>query len=266
MNPWPIDAPPEVVPMDDLLTASPGWRRPAGYVIATAGVALLVAALLPFRDDVDVLSMGWAFLGLVVVAAAVGGLGPGILASFLAFGAYNYFFFPPYHTFRVAEPEHVVVLVVFLALSVLIAVLLARARSRAEIAEARERELRLQQDLATALVDPSPDNERYALVLGLMVSQLGLGGVSLYVTPATGGGLDPLTSVGEPGSAPELERLPLVVGRRSLGLLVATGSRPALSDAERRTLAAFGNQLALVLERDRMLRASVETQRSPSSR
>ena len=96
-----------------------------------------------------------------------------------------------------------------------------------------------------------------------MVSRLGLDGVSLYVTPATGSGLDPLTSVGETGSpAPDLERLPLVVGRRSLGLLVATGSRPALSVAERRTLAAFGNQLALVLERDRMLRASIEAQRS----
>jgi two-component system sensor histidine kinase KdpD len=199
-----------------------------------------------------------------VVAAAVGGLGPGIAASFLAFGAYNYFFFPPTHTFRVAEPEHVVVLVVFLGLSVLIAVLLATARSRAEAAEARERELRLQQDLATALVDPSPDNERYALVLGLIASRLGLTAVDLYVTPVSGSGLDLLTRVGAEdaaSSAPDLERLPLIVGRRTLGLLVVRGERAPLSDAERRTVSAFGNQLALVLERDRALLASVEAQR-----
>jgi two-component system sensor histidine kinase KdpD len=251
--------------MDDLVTAAPRWRRPAGYVIATAGVALLVALLLPFRDDVDVLSMGWAFLALVVIAAAVGGLGPGIAASFLAFGAYNYFFFPPTHTFRVAEPEHVVVLLVFLGLSVLIAVLLATARSRAEVAEARERELRLQQDLATALVDPDPSNERYALVLGLIATRLGFASVDLYVTPSAGSGLDLLTRVGDDegtGSpAPDLERLPLIVGRRTLGLLVVRGERAPLSDAERRTLSAFGSQLSLVLERDRVLRASVEAQR-----
>jgi two-component system sensor histidine kinase KdpD len=239
-------------------------RKVAGYAIATIGVAILVAVLLPLRDDIDVLSMGWAFLALVVVAAAIGGLGPGIAASFLAFGAYNYFFFPPTHTFRVEEPEHIVVLLVFLGCSVLIAVLLASARWRAEVAESRESELRLQQDLATALVDPSPDNERYALVLGLIASRLELDQVELYVTPATGSGLDPLTTVrGDGGGSdvPDLERVPLIVGRRTLGLLVVQGDRGPLTEAERRTLAAFGNQLALVLERDRALRAGVADQR-----
>lgn len=242
-------------------------------MLAVGGTSLLVAVLLSLRDDVDVLSMGWAFLALVVIVTVVGGLGPGVVASILAFASYNFFFFPPYHTFRVAEPEHIVVLLVFLGLSVLIAVLLASARSRAEIAQARERELRLQQDLATALVDPSPDNERYGLVLRLIVSQLRLDLVDLYVTPTSGSGLDLLTTVvaGEPrgsmpgsspweSEAPDLERLPLITGRRNLGLLVARGEREPLSEGERRILGAFGSQLALVLERDRLLRATVERQ------
>ncbi len=255
--------------MDDEATRPPApWRRPIGYALATAGTALLVVALLPLRDDVDVLSMGWAFLALVVITAVVGGLGPGIGASVVAFVMYNYFFFPPTHTFRVAELEHIVVLLVFLGLSALIAVVLAKARARAEIAEAREHELRLQQDLTTALVDPSPDDERYGVVLRLIASRLRFDRVDLYVTSPAGSGLDLLTSTG-PGEPDlessdddraDLERLPLIVGRRSVGLLVAQGERGSLTQAERRILTAFGNQLSLVLERDRLLRASVDQQ------
>ena len=148
-------------------------RRVTGYLVATLGTGLLALALVPFRDDVDALSMGWAFLAVVVLATLLGGLGPGITASLVAFATYNVAFFPPYGTLRVGHPEHVVVLLAFLALSALISVLLARARTRAERAEARERELRLQQDLATALVDPSPGNEHHLAVLRLASSRLG---------------------------------------------------------------------------------------------
>jgi len=58
-----------------------------------------------------------------------------------------------------------------------------------------------------------------------------------------------------------LGRFPLVVGRRAVGLLIAFGERPPLSGAEQRTLTAFGDQLALVLERDRLLRTSADRQR-----
>ncbi len=65
-----------------------------------------------------------------------------------------------------------------------------------------------------------------------------------------------------PGSIPltageGVERFPLNVGRRNLGLLVLRGFRPELDASERRILEAFGNQLALLLERDRVLRAAI---------
>jgi len=244
-----------------------GGRRLAGYLLATAGTGALVAILLPLRDDVDALSMGWAFLGLVVLATVVGGLGPGLTASILAFAAYNLEFFPPYHTLRVQEPEHVIVLFAFLGSSVLIATLLGRARARAAAAEARGRELALQQDLAVALVDPSPGNEHALAALRLAAARWGLDRVDLYATGPTGSGLDLLVTTA-PGAAPAvpppadvgLARFPLVVGRRAVGLLVVYGHRPPLDAAETRALTAFGDQLALVLERDRLLRASVEGQ------
>ena len=109
-------------------------------------------ALLPVRDDITPLSKGFGFLVVVVAAAAIGGFGPGILASFFGFLTFNYFFLPPYDTFVIGRGEYVVVLFVFLGLSILISVLLARATSRAESAELREEELRTLQTLSAELV------------------------------------------------------------------------------------------------------------------
>src|SRR5205807_126967 len=85
---------------------------------------------LPFRDDLQPLSKGFGYMAVVVAAAAVGGLGAGIVASVLGFVAFNFFFIPPYATFAVGRGEDVVVLFVFLGLSVLISALLARAAGR----------------------------------------------------------------------------------------------------------------------------------------
>ena len=57
----------------------------AGYVIAVAGTALVTIAFLPFRDDITPLSKGFAYLAVVVAAAATGELGAGIAASVLGF-------------------------------------------------------------------------------------------------------------------------------------------------------------------------------------
>lgn len=70
-------------------------RRAAGYAVATAGTVALTLGLLAFRDDTTPLSKGFGLLIVVVAAAAIGGLGPGILASLLGFLAFNFFFLPP---------------------------------------------------------------------------------------------------------------------------------------------------------------------------
>jgi two-component system sensor histidine kinase KdpD len=184
----------------------------------------------------------------------------------LGFLSFNYFFLPPYDTFVIGRGEYVVVLFVFLGISVFVSVLVARATSRAEAAERRERELRTQQDLTSALVDPRPGTESYGSVLRLVVATFGYRAATL-MEQAPNGGLDEVVSVGdraeeglETGS---VDRLPLTVGRRSLGLLVLEGDRPSLEPSERRILDAFSNQLALLLERDRALRAAIVSQRAP---
>lgn len=233
-----------------------------GMVLAVAGTAALVAGFMPVRDDITPLSKGFGFLVLVVVVVAIGGLWPGIVASVLGFLSFNYFFLPPYDTFSIGRAEYVVVLFVFLGISVFLSVLVARATSRAEAAERTASELRLQQDLTSALVEPRPGKEGYRTVLQLVSTTFGYGGVILF-GQAPNGGLDEVVRVGAEaeGGTETTERLPLTVGRRSLGLLVLEGDRPPLDPAERRILDSFSNQLALLLERDRALRAAIVSQR-----
>lgn len=244
-------------------------RRAAGYAVATVGTVALSLGLLAFRDFTTPLSKGFGFLVVVVVAAAAGGLGPGILASFLGFLAFNFFFLPPYHTFVIARAEDVVVLFVFLGLSILISALLARATERADAAETREQELRTLQTLSAELVALVPGPGSYQAILARLLDRFGFVAGALYVQDAEHSELrEQVTVEATPGTLPlhpgadldPPERLPLSVGGRALGLLLLRGDRPPLDRAERRVLRAFCDQFALVLERDRLLHAATEAE------
>ncbi len=234
------------------------------------GTLALLGALLPVRAHITPLSKGFGFIVPVVVAAAVGGLGPGIVASILGFLTFNFFFLPPYYTFTIGRAEYVVVLFVFLGLSVLISVLIARASERADAAEAREVELRTLQELSRVLVVQAPGPDMYESLLEQVVEDFGYVAGALFVQESGSGlvacvrvgtgseDLAPSWDPGTPGPAPE--RLPLSVGGRTLGLIVLHGERPNLSAAESRVLRSLCDQLALVLERDRLLRAATEAE------
>ena len=240
-------------------------KAAAAYVLAMLGIAMIAAAASPIRDRVDPVATGFGFLVLVVACVGLGGMGPGIVASVLGFAAFNFYFLPPYETFVIAKAHDVIVLFVFLGLSVLISLLVARADARARLAEARAEELRRQQDLSRVLVEPQPGDRPYEGVLRVVVATFGFLDGALYVQEGPDRGLvEHATVGGEPGAVPPtggdgVERLPLNVGRRNLGLLVMRGVRAPLSPSEQRILEAFGNQLALLLERDRALRAAVES-------
>jgi two-component system sensor histidine kinase KdpD len=255
------------------LMRPPRARRQAiGYAVGLVGTALLVAAFLPFRDEADPLAKGFGFLVVVVAAAGIGGIGPGVFTSFLGFVAFNFFFLPPYGTFVIGTWEYVIVLFVNLGISVLISILLGRATERAEAAEARESELRTLVELSRELVVRPPGTEAYREIIGHVLRTFGYEAGALFVRDTThAGGLREEVSVGcnvgeisyewDPRSKERPpERLPLSIGANNVGLLVLRGVRPALTPAESRILRAFGDQLALVLERDRLLRTATEAE------
>jgi two-component system sensor histidine kinase KdpD len=249
----------------------PPRRRAAGYAVAILGTVTLTAVLLPVRDEITPLSKGFGFLVVVVVAAAVGGLGPGIAASLFGFLTFNFFFLPPYNTFIIGRGEDIVVLFVFLGLSILISAVLARSTERAEAAESREAELQTLQSLSADLVAAVPGPESYRSSLSEVLSAFGFSAGALFVQDPVSRDLVERVTVGcesgtlSPRWDPSIEsrppeRLPLSVGGRNLGLLVLSGDRPPLGPAESRVMRAFCDQFALVLERDRLLRAATEAE------
>ena len=64
--------------------------------------------------------------------AGVSGTGPAIVASVLAFFAWNYFFLPPYHALHVADTEDLLSLVAFLVAGIVMGVQTGRLREREE--------------------------------------------------------------------------------------------------------------------------------------
>jgi two-component system sensor histidine kinase KdpD len=251
------------------LTPRSARQRRVAYVISVAGTAAMTASLLPFRDHLTPLSVGFGYLVIVVLSAAVGGLGPGLAASLIGFVTFNLCFLPPYNAITIARPEHAVVLFVFLGLAVLISALLARATDRAREAERRQGELEMLQELSARLVALRPGPGGYSAVLVGLLYMFDLSAGSLWVHDPRTRELHEETTVGAelgeltPRSdgvtdehAPE--RLPLSVGGRNLGILVLRGDRSPLMPAETRVLRAFCDQFALVLERDRLLREATK--------
>ena len=256
-----------MAPRPSALQRLPKARTTIGYAVAVGGAAGVTGSFIPFRHTLTPVSEVMAFLALVIAAVWVGGLGAGILASLLGFVAFNWFFIPPYNTFAIERPEYVAVLFVFLGISIVISALLARTRDRADAAEAREMELRALQELSGELVGMVPGRDAYERVLSALMRLLSFDVASLQLTDEeTPGTLVEAISLGAPagtlaidnsparGARPP-ERIPLTVGRNRLGILLLQGDRP-LTPGESRVLRAFSDQLALVLERDRLLRVA----------
>ncbi len=113
-----------------------------GYVVAvvTVGAAVLggkaLEKLMPLPNVSLVLLMS------VLVPAVFFGVWPAVLASILAFLAYNFFFIEPLYTFSVAEPYELLALVIFLGVAIVTSALAGRARAQAGIAAGRVRAMR----------------------------------------------------------------------------------------------------------------------------
>lgn len=111
-------------------------RRVRPYVWPVV-LALVIAALLPFRAQLDTSHITLALLLVVLVAAADGGRRVGLLSAALAFVGFNWFFLPPYGTLVIANPLDWFVLIAFLGTSVVASHLFHRVQR--EAVEARER-------------------------------------------------------------------------------------------------------------------------------
>ncbi len=113
--------------------------NPIPYLYATVfvGVALLLGLLLD--QTLDVRNIGLVFLMAVLASAVMSGLMPALFASILSTLTYNFFFLPPLHTLRIADPESAVALFFFLLIAVTASNLTAAVQRQAAAARQRAR-------------------------------------------------------------------------------------------------------------------------------
>ncbi|MCL4799292.1 MAG: DUF4118 domain-containing protein [Burkholderiales bacterium] len=102
-------------------------------VVAGVGAGAHLLAQFVLLPHVSVL-----FIAAVVASAVLWGLGPSLFAAVLSVAAGSYFFYSPIYSFRVANPQDLVDLAVFVVVAALTSRLAARARARA--LEARRRQ------------------------------------------------------------------------------------------------------------------------------
>jgi len=122
------------------------------YLAAIGTVVVTTGMMLTVRDHLGVLNVSLIYLLLIFVLAAVLGAGAAVIAGLLSFLAFNYFLIPPFYTFLVDRPDHVVALFVYLCIAVVTGNLAARLRTRTEIAVREQQRANLLYDLNAALI------------------------------------------------------------------------------------------------------------------
>src|SRR3954447_9675934 len=132
----------------------------AAWATCIVGLPLLTFLLTRVRTHVSVGSALLLDLTVVLTVAALGGIVPGLVASFTAFALTLWFLTPPLHTLRVRDAQNVVALTVFIAMTIVVSWLVDRAaRQSREAARARREAGALARSAATLVGahDPLPE-------------------------------------------------------------------------------------------------------------
>src|SRR2546422_6478820 len=87
-------------------------------LFSLGSVALVTGAIYALKPVAPVLSLGVLYLFAVLPVAALWGLPFATAVSVVSMLAFNWFFLPPRHTFRLADSENWVALAVYLVTAV----------------------------------------------------------------------------------------------------------------------------------------------------
>jgi two-component system sensor histidine kinase KdpD len=117
----------------------------------------------------------------IAVLAARRGIYAALVASVLAFLAYDWLFVPPVHEFTANDPSEYVALLTVLVTSVVIGQLVAVARDRADRAQSLQRKTQLLYDVSHAALSSAQLSSIYPLALWRLNETLGLDGSRLLL-------------------------------------------------------------------------------------
>jgi len=109
-------------------------RRLLGFVLAVVGLPLMTWPLSQIRSGDSMTSDVLTFQLFVVIVALVGGIWPALLAAVGAGFLLDFFFVEPLYTITIAEPLHLVALIIFVIIAVLVSIVVDQAARRSRVA------------------------------------------------------------------------------------------------------------------------------------
>ena len=155
----------------------------AASIAGTGAVTWLISIVLP-RYHVANISM--VYLLLVLALAVWAGSGPAIVASLLAFLAYDWFFVPPVGRFTVDDPSEWLALFLFLVVAIISGQLAAGLRRRAAEARRRARETTTLYELSMEVLGDARLEHVLQVIAERMLQTLGLRSVAVLLIEADG--------------------------------------------------------------------------------
>ncbi|MFD5482595.1 sensor histidine kinase [Streptomyces hawaiiensis] len=220
-------------------------RRVWGWIAGVAGPPLLAALL--NAVDLGLANDMLLFLALTVAAALLGGLLPALASAAVGSLLLNYFYTPPLHRWTIADPKNIVAIVIFVAVGVAVASVVDLAARRTHQAARLRAESEILSFLAGNVLRGETGLED---LLERVRETFGMESAALL---ERAGDVDPWTCAGRVGQGRPVERpdqadVDMPVGDHMA--LALTGR--VLPAEDRRVLAAFAAQAAVVLDRRRL--------------
>ncbi|MFD6419693.1 DUF4118 domain-containing protein [Streptomyces sp. NPDC060194] len=230
-------------------------RVAAGWLTGVAGPVLMTLVLLRFHIELGLANDMLLFLSLTVGAALLGGLWPALVSALFGSLLLNYYFTRPLHRFAISDPRNVVALVIFVGVALAVASVVDLAARRTHQAA----RLRAESEILSFLSGSVLRGETALDALLERVREtFNMESVALLERLSD---VDPWTCAARVGprsvDRPEDADVDMPVGDH---MALALSGR-VLPAEDRRVLAAFAAQAAVVLERRRLLDEAEEARK-----
>ncbi|MFD4601165.1 ATP-binding protein [Streptomyces sp. NPDC058464] len=217
-----------------------------GWLVGVLGPVLLTLLLTTAAPSVGLANDMLLYLSLTVAAALLGGLLPALTSAVVGSLLLNWFFTPPIHTLTIADPNNIVAIAIFIGVAVSVASVVDLAARRTHQAARLRAESEILSFLAGSVLRGETSLEE---LLERVRETFGMESVALLERVSD---VEPWTCAGsvgpQPCQAPEQADVDMPVGEH---MTLALSGR-VLPASDRRVLAAFAAQAAVVLERQRL--------------
>ena len=228
-------------------------RRAFAWISATVGLPLLTLLLLSLRGQIALENVLLVYLLAAVAIGVVGGALPAIVSGIAGFLLANWYFTPPFLTWKIADAGHLFSLFAFLLVTSAVGLLVGNTTRRS--AEARRARAQAEALVATATSIHPQFAEQAIGLTGRIRDVFAMNAAA--VLHRSEDGWEALAAVGatelrDPEDASEV--IPLTDDT----ILALSGG--SLTGDDRRVLRAFAAQMAQALEREKLEKeaASVE--------